>query len=66
MKLGATTKLDKRNKRTFRKIDDDVISENCDAIAVFPIHNQSEAIGMLDSGCINCKIYIMVISNLLT
>ena len=30
MKLGGVTKLDKRNKKASKKVDDDVISENCD------------------------------------
>ena len=38
MKLGPVTKLDKRNKTTSKKFDDDVISENCDVIAIFPIY----------------------------
>ena len=37
MKLGRVTKLDKRNKTTSKKFDDDFILENCDAIAIFPI-----------------------------
>ena len=37
MKLGPETKLDKKNKTTSKKIDDDVMSENCDVIAIFPI-----------------------------
>ena len=40
MELGPATKLDKRSKTTSKKIDDDIISENCDAIAVFPIYDQ--------------------------
>ena len=35
MKLGPVTKLDKRNKTTSKKIDDDLILENCDVIAIF-------------------------------
>ena len=30
MKLGAITKIDKREKTTSKKFDDDVMSENCD------------------------------------
>ena len=30
MKLGPVTKLDKRNTATSKKIDDDVMSANCD------------------------------------
>ena len=35
MKLGPITKLDKGNKKTSKKSDDDVISENCEVIAIF-------------------------------
>ena len=35
MKHGPVTKLDKRNKRTRKKIDDNVISGNCDIIIIF-------------------------------
>ena len=35
MKHGPVTKLDKRNKRTRKKIDDNVISANCDIIIIF-------------------------------
>ena len=35
MKLRPLTKLDKRNKTTSKKFDDDVILENCDAIVIF-------------------------------
>ena len=35
MKLGPVTKIDERNKVTSQKIDDYVISENFDVIAIF-------------------------------
>ena len=35
MKLGLITKIDKRKKTMSKKIDDEVISENCDVIAIF-------------------------------
>ena len=38
MKRGPETKLDKRNKTTSKKIDDDVMSENCDVTVIFPIY----------------------------
>ena len=44
MKLGAVTKLDKRNKTTPKKIDDDVVLANSDVIVIFPISGQSGAI----------------------
>ena len=48
MKLEPVTKLDMRNKTTPRKFDDDVMSENCDVIAIFPIYGQFRPI---------CKMY---------
>ena len=47
MKLGPVTKLD-RNKTTSKKFDH-VMSKNCDAIVIFPIYRQSEAIRKPDS-----------------
>ena len=35
VKLGPVTKLNKRNKTTSKKFDEDVIPENCDAFAIF-------------------------------
>ena len=37
MKLGSVAKVDKANKTTLKKFDDDVMSGNSDAIAIFPI-----------------------------
>ena len=64
MKLGSVTKLDKRNKITSKKIDDDVTSANCDAIVIFPIYDQFGAIRKPDSGCVVCKTYNFINSNL--
>ena len=55
MKLEAVTKLDKRNKNTFKKIDDDVMPENCDVITIFPIYSEFGAILKPDSRRIVCK-----------
>ena len=66
MKLGPVTKLDKRNKTTSKKIDDDVMSENCDVIVICPISDQFGAIRKPDSGRIVCKTYISINSNLLS
>ena len=52
MKLEPVTKLDKRNKTTSKKFDDDVMSENYDFIDIFPIYGQFGAIWKPDSGCI--------------
>ena len=38
MKLGPVTKLNKKNKTTSKKFDDDVMPANCDMIAIFPIY----------------------------
>ena len=66
MKLGPVTKLDKRNKTTSKKIDDDVMSENSDVVVIFPIYGQIGRIGKPDSGRIFCKAYIFINSNLLS
>ena len=50
MKLGQVTKFDKKNKTTSKKFDDDVMSENCDVIDIFPIYGQLGAIWKPDSG----------------
>ena len=55
MKLGPVPKLDKRNKTTSKKFDDDVMTVNCDVIVIFPIFGQFGAIRKPDSGNIVCK-----------
>ena len=60
MKLGPVTKLDKRNKTTSKKIDDDVCWQ------MFAICGQFGAIRKPDSGRIICKTYILIKSNLLS
>ena len=37
-KLGPITKLNKRNKKFSKNFADDVMSANCDSIAIFPIY----------------------------
>ena len=64
MKLGPVTKLDKRNKTTSKKFDDNVMSGSCDVIAIFRIYGQFGA--MPDSGRIVFKNYIFINSNLLS
>ena len=66
MNLGPVTKLDKRNKKTFKKIDYDVISENCEVIATFPIYSQFGAIQKRDSGRIVYKTYTLTIKTFIT
>ena len=38
MKIRPETTLDKRNEKTSKKTDDDVISENYDVIAIFSVY----------------------------
>ena len=66
MKLEPITKLNKRNKTMSKKIDNDVIWANCDAIVSFPIHGQFGAMWMPDTGRIVCKTYIFINSYLLS
>ena len=54
MKLGPVTKPDKR-QTTSKEFENDVMSKNCDVIAIFPIYDQPEAIQKPDSGRIVCK-----------
>ena len=66
MNLRPVTKLDKENKATSKKFDDDVLSSNCGVIVIFPIYSQFGAIRKPDSGRIICKTCIFINSNLLT
>ena len=54
MKLRPVTKLDEENK-TSKKFADDVMSENCDVIAIFRIFGQFGAVQRPDSGHKVCK-----------
>ena len=56
MKLGPVTKLDKKNKTTSKEFYNDVISRNCDVIAIFPLYGQFGAIQKPDSGRITVKL----------
>ena len=42
------------------------MSANCDVIVIFPIFGQFGAIRKPDSGCIVCKVFILINSNLLS
>ena len=66
MKLGSVTRLEKTNKTTSKGFDYDVMSTNFDVIIIFLIYGQFGAIRKLDSGCIVCKTYIFINSNLLS
>ena len=64
MKLGQVTKLDKKNKTTTEKVDDDIMSKNCDAIVIFPIYGQFGASREPDSGRI--LIFSLIVNFYLT
>ena len=67
MKLGPVTKPDKRNKTTStKKMDDDVMSENCDVTVIFRIFSQFGAVWRPDSGHRFCRSYVFSNSNLLS
>ena len=55
IKYGPLTKIDKRNKTTSKTFDDDVMSQSCDVIAIFPIYGQFGTIWKPDFGHIVCK-----------
>ena len=42
MKLGAETELNKKNKTTSKKIDDEIMSANFEAIIIFLIYANLE------------------------
>ena len=56
MKLRPVTKPKKRNKATSKKINDDVISKNCDVIVIFLIYGRFGAFRKPDSGRIVVKL----------
>ena len=62
--MKAATKLDKRNKTRSKKLDDDVMSRDCDVIVIFPSYGQFVAIQKPDSACIVSKTYIFIDSKL--
>ena len=66
MKLEPVIKLDKINTTTSKKIDDDVMSVNCEIIVIFPIYGQSADIQKPHSGCMVYKINIFINNNLLS
>ena len=66
MKIGSVTKLENRNKTTSKKIDDDVISKNCDVIVIFRIFGQFGAVQRPDFGHRFWKSYVFSNGNLLS
>ena len=67
MQLGPVTKLDKRNKTTSKKIDDDVMLENCHVIVISLIYGQFGAIRKPDSRTLSVKpIFSLIVTFNLT
>ena len=64
-KVEPVAKLDKKNAASFKKLDNDVMSANCDVIVFFPIYSQFAAIRKPDSGRKVYKTYIFINRNLL-
>ena len=54
MKFGPVIQYDKKKKKTSEKFNDDVMSESCDLIVIFPIYGQFGAIWKLDSLAKTC------------
>ena len=64
MTFGPVIELDKKNKLTSKKIDDDFMSANCDVIVIFSIYGQFGVIKKFDSESLVYKTYIFINSNL--
>ena len=64
MKLGAVTKLDKKNMATSKKFDHGFKSTNFDVIAIFSIYGLFGATWNPNSGRMVCNTYIFINSNL--
>ena len=66
MKLGPVTKIQKWNKTTSKKFDDEVISTSYDVIVIFPIHGYFGAIRKPVYGNTVCKTFIFINSSILS
>ena len=65
MKLGPETKIDKRNKKIKKKIENNVMPEDCDVISIISIYRQFRAIQKPDCRCMVCETYIFINSNVI-
>ena len=66
MKHGTVTKIYKTNGTTPKKVDDNVMSADCGVIVIILTYGQFGAIRKPYSGCIVCKTYLFINSNLLS
>ena len=57
MRLEPVTKLDRRNKTTSKKSDNNIMSINCGVIVTYLIYNQFGAIRKSGFGSLLCKTY---------
>ena len=60
IKLTQVAKIDKRNTRTSKKFDHDLISAKCDIIVFLKVHGQFAVTRKPDSECIVYKTYIFI------
>ena len=65
MNLGPVTKLYKKNKINFKKIDNDIMLSSFDVIVIILIYGELGANRKPDFGCIFCQTFVFVYSNLL-
>ena len=63
MKLGTVSKLDKRNKTTLKRFENDVMSKNYDVITIFLIYDQFGLIRKPDSRRIVGNFYLTKTEN---
>ena len=66
MKLGTVTKIYKTNGTRPKKVDDNVMLADCGVIVIILTYGQFGALRKPYSGCIVCKTYIFINSNLLS
>ena len=57
MRLEPVTKLDRRNKTTSKKSDNNIMSINCGVIVIYLIYSQFGAIRKSGFGSLLCKTY---------
>ena len=60
MELVQVTKIEKRNKATSKRIDDNVILANCDVIAIVSIYDQIGALQEQNYGRMVSRTYIFI------
>ena len=63
MKFGPVTKLDKRNKKTSKKFDDDIMSGNCNVIVIFQFMDNLEQSESKIPDAISVKLTFSITAN---